>query len=54
MAECHHLWIAHEGYVRCFLCGKVKVNGKIFPSLYDFVLKFLETNSSEIFGGAKE
>jgi hypothetical protein len=53
MAECrhHHLWIAHEGYDQCFFCAKVKVKGKIYDGLYDFVLKFVEANFHEIFGG---
>ena len=50
MSKCHHhFWVAHEGYDQCFLCGKVKIQGQIYGSLFDFVLKFVQNNFLEIF-----
>jgi hypothetical protein len=46
-----HLWLLRDGYLRCGICGKVKIQRRVYPSLYDFVLEFLEDHFSEIFGG---
>jgi hypothetical protein len=50
----HHFWVAHEGYDECALCRAVKVQNKVYATLYHFVLKFLENNFQEIFLGVNE
>jgi hypothetical protein len=46
-----HFWLLRDNYLQCELCGKVKIQGKTYPSLHDFVLEFLQVNFEEIFGG---
>jgi len=42
-------WLLRDNYFQCGICGKIKVGNEVFEDLYSFVLKFVESNFSEIF-----
>jgi len=44
-----HFWLLRDNYLECGLCGTVKVKGKVYRNLYEFVLEFVENHFLEIF-----